>query len=89
MNSLDQYPDVLNVDDIREILGVGRRQAYELVSSGQVPHCKSYTRVSEYGEQGVRTTDHNAANVESEISYSFLLCPEIPLYKVFKEIFNV
>ena len=33
MNSLDQYPDVLNVDDIREILGVGRRQAYELVSS--------------------------------------------------------
>ena len=50
MNSLDQYPDVLNVDDTREILGVGRRQAYELVSSGQVPHCKSYTRVSEYGE---------------------------------------
>lgn len=35
MNSLDQYPDVLNVDDIQEILGVGRRQAYELVSSGQ------------------------------------------------------
>ncbi|MBM7702851.1 helix-turn-helix domain-containing protein [Metabacillus iocasae] len=35
MNSLDQYPDVLNVDDIQEILGIGRRQAYELVSSGQ------------------------------------------------------
>lgn len=35
MNSLDEYPDVLNVNDIQEILGVGRRQAYELVSSGQ------------------------------------------------------
>ncbi|PGR23312.1 DNA-binding protein [Priestia megaterium] len=32
---MDQYPDVLNVNDIQEILGVGRRQAYELVSSGQ------------------------------------------------------
>ncbi|MCQ6277321.1 helix-turn-helix domain-containing protein [Bacillus sp. V3B] len=35
MKNIDQYPDVLNVDDIQEILGIGRRQAYELVSSGQ------------------------------------------------------
>jgi hypothetical protein len=35
MKNIDMYPDVLNVEDIQEILGVGRRQAYELVSSGQ------------------------------------------------------
>jgi predicted DNA-binding transcriptional regulator AlpA len=35
MKNMDQYPDVLNVDDIQEILGIGRRQAYELVSSGK------------------------------------------------------
>ncbi|WP_235957164.1 helix-turn-helix domain-containing protein [Paenibacillus apii] len=29
------YPEVLNVADIQNILGIGRRQAYELVNSGQ------------------------------------------------------
>ncbi|MGG2059680.1 helix-turn-helix domain-containing protein [Priestia megaterium] len=35
IKNLNSYPDVLNVNDIQEILGVGRRQAYELVASGQ------------------------------------------------------
>ncbi|KAF2425601.1 MULTISPECIES: helix-turn-helix domain-containing protein [Bacillaceae] len=30
----DNYPDVLNVTDVQEILGIGRKQAYELVNSG-------------------------------------------------------
>lgn len=30
---LDNYPDVLNVCDIQEILGIGRKQAYELIAS--------------------------------------------------------
>lgn len=29
------YPDVLQVSDIQQILGIGRRQAYELANSGQ------------------------------------------------------
>lgn len=29
------YPDVLQVTDIQQILGIGRRQAYELANSGQ------------------------------------------------------
>jgi excisionase family DNA binding protein len=29
------YPDVLSVSDIQTILGIGRRQAYELVNSGK------------------------------------------------------
>lgn len=30
-----EYPDVLNVSDIQELLGIGRKQAYELVHSEQ------------------------------------------------------
>jgi hypothetical protein len=33
MKNLDSYPDVLNVEHIQEILGIGRTQAYQLVAS--------------------------------------------------------
>ncbi|TXK74554.1 helix-turn-helix domain-containing protein [Paenibacillus sp. N3.4] len=29
------YPEVLQVNDVQQILGIGRRQAYELVNSGK------------------------------------------------------
>lgn len=45
MRNIDQYPDVLNVDDIQEILGIGRRQAYELVSSGKFHTVKVGKRI--------------------------------------------
>lgn len=32
--SYDDYPDILNVSDIQTLLGIGRKQAYELVHSG-------------------------------------------------------
>jgi predicted DNA-binding transcriptional regulator AlpA len=35
MKNLEEYPEVLNVNDVQQILGIGRRQAYELVGSGQ------------------------------------------------------
>lgn len=31
---LESYPPVLDVEHIQEILGIGRRQAYELANSG-------------------------------------------------------
>ncbi|MGE8081628.1 helix-turn-helix domain-containing protein [Peribacillus loiseleuriae] len=32
----EDYPDVLNVSDVvQELLGIGRKQAYELVHSGE------------------------------------------------------
>lgn len=31
----DDYPEILNVSDIQEILGIGRKQAYELSHSGK------------------------------------------------------
>lgn len=34
-NTLSQYPEILNVSHIQEILSIGRRQAYELANSGQ------------------------------------------------------
>lgn len=30
---LEHYPEILNVKDIQEILGIGRKQAYELIES--------------------------------------------------------
>lgn len=33
MKSLETYPSVLDVVHIQEILGIGRRQAYELANS--------------------------------------------------------
>lgn len=35
MKKIHEYPQVLDVTDIQEILNIGRRQAYELVNSGQ------------------------------------------------------
>ncbi|UOQ43776.1 helix-turn-helix domain-containing protein [Halobacillus salinarum] len=35
MNNLSNYPDVLDVSDIQEILSIGRRQAYNLANSGE------------------------------------------------------
>ena len=30
---LNDYPDVLNVEDVQAILGIGRKQSYDLVNS--------------------------------------------------------
>jgi excisionase family DNA binding protein len=30
-----EYPNILDVSHVQNILGIGRRQAYELVNSGQ------------------------------------------------------
>jgi excisionase family DNA binding protein len=35
LKSYNDYPDVLNVSDVQEILGIGRKQAYELIHSGK------------------------------------------------------
>jgi len=32
---MHKYPETLDVTDIQQILGIGRRQSYELVNSGQ------------------------------------------------------
>ena len=32
---IHEYPPILDVIDIQKMLGIGRRQAYELVNSGQ------------------------------------------------------
>jgi excisionase family DNA binding protein len=35
LSTQGDYKEILNVSDIQNILGIGRRQAYELVNSGQ------------------------------------------------------
>lgn len=70
MQKLDYYPDVLNVDDVQQILGIGRRQAYDLVSSGQFHTVRVGKRIKIpkvvfmqwlYGANG---TDNNYKNME-------------------------
>ena len=45
MNTLEQYPSVLDVVHIQEILGIGRRQAYELANSGDFHTVRIGTRI--------------------------------------------
>lgn len=54
MKNIEHYPDVLNVGDIQEILGIGRRQAYELVSSGQFHSVRVGNRIKIFKEVFVR-----------------------------------
>ncbi len=35
-NILSNYPDVLNVEQVREILGIGRNLAYQLISTNKI-----------------------------------------------------
>jgi len=34
------YPDVLTVKDLQQMLGIGKNLAYELVSKRTIPHVK-------------------------------------------------
>jgi predicted DNA-binding transcriptional regulator AlpA len=45
MKNLNEYPEVLNVYEIQEILGIGRRQAYELIASEQFHTVKIGKRI--------------------------------------------
>lgn len=38
--SLDDYPDLLNVKQVQEVLGFGRSVVYQLIGSGEIKHMK-------------------------------------------------
>jgi excisionase family DNA binding protein len=35
---LEDYDDILTIDDMRDILKVGRNAAYDEIKSGRIPH---------------------------------------------------
>ena len=37
---LENYQDVLEIKDICAVLRIGRKTAYKLLQSGQIPYCK-------------------------------------------------
>lgn len=43
--NLNDFPDVLNVEDIQIILGIGRKQAYDLVNSDSFHSLKIGKRI--------------------------------------------
>lgn len=42
---IDEYPDLLKVDDVSEILGVSRGLVYEAIKAGQIPHFRVGTKL--------------------------------------------
>jgi predicted DNA-binding transcriptional regulator AlpA len=54
LKNLQEYPDVLNVEDIQNILGIGRRQAYELIASQQFHTVKIGRRIKVFKEVFVK-----------------------------------
>jgi len=34
---LDDYPDVLTIDDVRKVLHIGRSTAYQILKKGTIP----------------------------------------------------
>jgi excisionase family DNA binding protein len=48
MGNLREYPDILNVEDIISVLGIGKSSAYDLVHSGQFHTVKVGRRILVY-----------------------------------------
>ena len=40
MKHIDQYPDVLTVENVKEILQIGRKSAYRLVEQNKIKYFK-------------------------------------------------
>jgi excisionase family DNA binding protein len=43
--NFNNYPDILNVSEIQDLLGIGRKQAYELIHSGEFNVTRIGTRI--------------------------------------------
>ncbi|MEA4833811.1 MAG: helix-turn-helix domain-containing protein [Anaeromusa sp.] len=48
----DDYRDLLNVEEVCEILSIGKNAAYRLLASGKL-HCFRYNRVWKVPKEGV------------------------------------
>jgi len=75
--TLADYPDLLNIKQVQEILGLGRSIVYELIHSGEIKHMKirgkiriprrflvDYINALWYSES---TTDAGKSSVNKEV----------------------
>ena len=44
-NMFENYPDVINVQELAEMLHIGRNSAYELINSRQIPSVKVKSQI--------------------------------------------
>jgi excisionase family DNA binding protein len=51
---LDNYPDVLTVDDVRQILGLGKNAAYRAIQAGEIPSFKVGPRLIRISKEKLR-----------------------------------
>lgn len=58
---LDTYPDVLTVMEVKELLGIGREQAYNLVNSNKFPVQRVGRRILIYKPNLIKWLENNNA----------------------------
>jgi excisionase family DNA binding protein len=51
---LDNYPDVMTVDDVRQVLGLGKNAAYRALQSGEIPSFKVGPRLIRISKQALK-----------------------------------
>jgi excisionase family DNA binding protein len=58
---LDKYPDVLTVMEVKELLGIGRKQAYNLVNADKFPVQRVGRRILVYKPNLIKWLENNTA----------------------------
>jgi excisionase family DNA binding protein len=61
---LDNYPDVMTADQMREALGIGRDLAYEGLKSGQIPHVRIGGKYLIYKQSLIKMLEGGNATAE-------------------------
>uniref|UniRef100_UPI0022E2F5DC helix-turn-helix domain-containing protein n=1 Tax=Bacillus smithii TaxID=1479 RepID=UPI0022E2F5DC len=59
---LDTYPDVLTVMEVKELLGIGREQTYNLVNSDKFPVQRVGRRILIYKPNLIKWLENNTAD---------------------------
>lgn len=59
---LDTYPDILTVMDIKQLLGIGREQAYSLVNGNNFPIRKVGRRILIYKLNLIKWLENDTAS---------------------------
>ena len=70
MKLIEEYPDVLKVDDVKEILQIGRNSAYNFIYDNRIPHIKIGKNIRIYKQNLVKFLEEGYDRNISEIAIS-------------------
>ena len=66
-NQLENYPDILTPQDLRQILRIGRAATYKLLAAGVIPSFK-IGRIYKIPKDGLAAYLNKCANNEKELT---------------------